>query len=102
LFGIRGKLSTRRSDISTLFEAPTTEHSAKPAQFYDLVRAASYPPYGEAFQRTPRPDFQSLFAATDPEVLASVIEQLPRVAAEVEIACKMPRNKPNASDEAVG
>jgi ParB/Sulfiredoxin domain len=27
-----------------------------------IIRAASYPPYGEGFQRKPRPDFTSLFA----------------------------------------
>jgi hypothetical protein len=39
IFGIRGTLAAR------------------------IVRAASYPPYGEAFQRQARPDFQNLFAA---------------------------------------
>jgi len=29
-------------------------HSEKPESFYDLVRAASHPPYGEAFQRIER------------------------------------------------
>jgi N6-adenosine-specific RNA methylase IME4 len=64
LFGIRGRLHTRRRDISTLFEAPTSGHSVKPERFYEIVRAASFPPYGEAFQRTPRPDFENLFSAT--------------------------------------
>jgi hypothetical protein len=39
-------------------------HSEKPERFYDIVRAASFPPYGEAFQRTPRSDFANLFAET--------------------------------------
>jgi N6-adenosine-specific RNA methylase IME4 len=97
VFGIRGELQTRRGDISTLIEAPTGQHSEKPERFYDIVRLASYPPYGEAFQRTQRPDFQNLFAERDadrrcapdaprPEDVASVIEQLQRVAAEVEAA----------------
>ncbi|SRR6266851_5612839 len=33
-----------------------------PEEFYEIVRAASFPPYGEAFQRKARPDFQNLFA----------------------------------------
>jgi N6-adenosine-specific RNA methylase IME4 len=61
LFGIKGKLSTRCTDISTLFEAPRGAHSEKPEKFYDIVRAASYPPYGEAFQRQARPGFVNLY-----------------------------------------
>ena len=61
LFGVRGNLRTRVDDISTVFEAPTTEHSRKPDIFYDIVRRASYPPYGEAFQRQVRPGFVNLF-----------------------------------------
>jgi N6-adenosine-specific RNA methylase IME4 len=65
LFGIRGVLATRATNISTLFEAPVPKrHSEKPEKFYDIVRAASYPPYGEAFQRTARPDFLNLFEQT--------------------------------------
>ena len=62
LFGIRGVLATRVANISTWFEAPVGEHSEKPEKFYDIVRAASYPPYGEAFQRQARPDFLNLYA----------------------------------------
>jgi hypothetical protein len=29
-------------------------------RFYEIVRAASYPSYGEAFQRQARPDFVNL------------------------------------------
>ena len=61
LFGIRGTLATRVNNISTLFKAPVGKHSAKPEKFYKIVRAASFPPYAEAFQRTPRPDFKNLF-----------------------------------------
>jgi N6-adenosine-specific RNA methylase IME4 len=61
LFGMKGTLRTRCNNISTLFEAPLGGHSEKPEKFYEIVRAASYPPYGEAFQRTARPGFVSLF-----------------------------------------
>ena len=61
LFSVRGELRTRASDIATHFEAPTGEHSAKPEIFYDIVRRASYEPYGEAFQREPRSDFSNLY-----------------------------------------
>jgi len=65
LFGVKGDLSTRSDSISTHFEAPMGVHSEKPDHFYDIVRQASYAPYGEAFQRTARPDFTNLFEAAD-------------------------------------
>jgi N6-adenosine-specific RNA methylase IME4 len=63
LFGIRGRLKTRREDISNHFEAPMNRsvYSEKPEKFYEIVRAASYPPFGEAFQRKARPDFVNLY-----------------------------------------
>jgi N6-adenosine-specific RNA methylase IME4 len=61
LFGIRGSVITRSTSIATHFEAPRGEHSEKPERFYEIVREASYPPYGEAFQRKVRPDFVNLF-----------------------------------------
>lgn len=61
LFGTRGDVSTRRDDIPTHFEAPTTGHSIKPQKFYEIVRVASYPAFGEIFQREARPDFKNLY-----------------------------------------
>jgi ParB/RepB/Spo0J family partition protein len=61
LFGVRGKLRTRADNIATHFDAPTGAHSEKPDIFYDIVMRASYPPFGEVFQRTERADFRNLF-----------------------------------------
>jgi N6-adenosine-specific RNA methylase IME4 len=67
IFGIRGSLAARSNSISTLFEAPAGKHSEKPEKFYEVVRAASYPPYGEAFQREARPGFVNLFTEKQTE-----------------------------------
>ena len=61
LFAVKGKMSTRVANVATHFEAPTGKHSAKPGEFYDMVKRASYPPYGEVFQRDARDEFRNLF-----------------------------------------
>jgi len=63
LFATRGDTTTRpaAASLSTHFEAARGEHSEKPEKFYEIVRAASYPPYGEGNQREPRADFANLF-----------------------------------------
>lgn len=61
LFAVKGEMRTRSDSIATHFEAPMGEHSEKPEAFYDIVRAASYPTYGEAFQRGSRPDFLNVY-----------------------------------------
>ena len=62
LFGVRGRLSAL-GNHNNVIEAPVRSklHSEKPEQFYQLVRDASPPNYGEAFQRKVRPDFVNLF-----------------------------------------
>ncbi|TXM71467.1 hypothetical protein FV218_15145 [Methylobacterium sp. WL69] len=61
VFGTRGGLMLRRQDIPNHFEGPVGAHSEKPDAFYDLVRAASPEPYGEAFQRQARAGFANLY-----------------------------------------
>jgi N6-adenosine-specific RNA methylase IME4 len=61
LFGVRGKLRTRQT-FNTDFEAPVSAlHSEKPDKLYEIVRAASYPPFGEVFGRKPREGFVNLY-----------------------------------------
>lgn len=65
IFAVRGELKTRAAarSVRTDHDWPVGANSEKPEGFYDLVRACSYPPYGEAFQRLARPDFTNLYAA---------------------------------------
>lgn len=65
IFAVRGALKTRAAARSTRtdYRWPVGDNSEKPEAFYDLVRACSYPPYGEAFQRQVRPDFTNLYGA---------------------------------------
>jgi N6-adenosine-specific RNA methylase IME4 len=62
IFATRGSDNTRSDSLSNVFYAPQRRDSEKPTEFYSLVRRASFPPYGEAFQRNARPDFVNLYA----------------------------------------
>lgn len=68
LFAVRGELKTRPAarSVRTDHRWPVGENSEKPEGFYELVRACSYPPYGEAFQRQARPDFTNLYQPAVP------------------------------------
>lgn len=61
VFATRGGLMLARADLPNVFEGAPGRHSEKPDSFFDLVRAASPGPYGEAFQRQARPDFTNLY-----------------------------------------
>ncbi|WP_244475602.1 MT-A70 family methyltransferase [Methylobacterium sp. Leaf466] len=63
IFAVRGTLRTRAPARATPTDHdwPVGQNSEKPKGFYDLVRACSFPPYGEAFQRLARPDFVNLY-----------------------------------------
>jgi hypothetical protein len=67
LDGSCDKTTTRpaAASLPTHFEAPRGAHSEKPERLYEIIRAASYPPYGEGNQRTPRLDFINLFRERD-------------------------------------
>jgi N6-adenosine-specific RNA methylase IME4 len=62
LFALKGSLDLRTHDIPTHFHARTGAHSEKPEEFYEIVRRARFPPYGEAFQGKARDRFANLFA----------------------------------------
>ena len=71
LFGVRGNLRTREAtrSIGKAFEAPVVgEHSEKPEKFYEIVRAASYPAFGELFGRKPRDGFTNLYQEAEQDV----------------------------------
>ncbi len=59
LFGTRGTLDTLVNDQPTHFEMPAGRHSAKPAEFYDLIERCSPGPYVRLFARDQRDGWQS-------------------------------------------
>ena len=54
LFGVKGQQPLKRHDVGTWFKAPSSEHSAKPDEFYSLVETCSYAPYIDIFGRKER------------------------------------------------
>jgi hypothetical protein len=94
--------------------SPRGEHSAKPSVVYEIIERM-YPalPKIELFARARRPGWdawgnQAATAGANkpdpprPEDLASVIAQLPRVAAEVEAGLETLVNEASAGDEVAG
>ena len=67
LYATLGDTTTRpaAASIPTHFEAPRGDHSEKPERSYEIIRAGSYPPYGEANQRDAREDFTNLFVEAE-------------------------------------
>jgi N6-adenosine-specific RNA methylase IME4 len=72
IFATLGETTTRHeaASIPTHFFAKRGDHSEKPEEFYDIVRKASYPPYGEGNQIKKRSDFVNLFEEKDGRVSA--------------------------------
>jgi len=69
LFGARGNLRTREA-LGTGFTASVVGgHSEKPDKFYEIVRAASYPPFGELFGRKPRDGFTNLYQEAAQDIM---------------------------------
>ena len=62
LFGVRGsgfKVKTEDRTLRSWVHAKRGAHSAKPAEFYDLIEARSRGPYLEMFARAPRAGWAS-------------------------------------------
>ncbi|MBE7203880.1 MAG: hypothetical protein INR70_39640 [Parafilimonas terrae] len=68
--GSREVLPRRKATraIPTHHRWPVGANSEKPEAFYELVRASSYPRFGEAFQRLARPDFTNLYESIEAPV----------------------------------
>jgi N6-adenosine-specific RNA methylase IME4 len=57
LFGVKGKLPTRRNDALGVVFAERSRHSEKPEKLYDLIRSLSPGPRIDLFARQTRPGF---------------------------------------------
>lgn len=69
LFCRRGSLEHRRVIPTTWFNWPRGRHSAKPAEFYDMVESVTPGPYVDLFARTARPGWD-VWGAEAPEDVA--------------------------------
>lgn len=56
----RGRPERASASVPSVFDAPRTEHSAKPDRFYELVEEFSSGPYVELFARRQRPGWTCL------------------------------------------
>lgn len=75
LFAVRGdkgcKPAYTRTPTVHPWPYPEGPESSKPDGFYQMVRDLSHEPYGEAFQRTPRPDFANLYVPIEAPIAAA-------------------------------
>ncbi len=75
IFAIRGDKGCKPAYMSTSTDHdwpyPEGPESSKPDGFYQMVRDLSHEPYGEAFQRTVRPDFANLYVPDEAPVAAA-------------------------------
>jgi N6-adenosine-specific RNA methylase IME4 len=91
LLAVRGKPTVSLTNQTTALHASRGAHSEKPAVFFDLVEVlCPAPRYAYLFSRSVRPHWDGhgdeYPGAPSPQALASVVEQLPRVSAEVNAA----------------
>jgi ParB/RepB/Spo0J family partition protein len=90
ILATRGKPTVLLTNQTTALFAPRGPHSAKPAAFYAMVeKLCPAPRYASLFSRIARPLWDGHgdeHPGPHPNDLATVIEQLPRVAAEVDAA----------------
>jgi hypothetical protein len=103
---VRGKPTVVLTSQTTALHAPRGAHSERPDAFFDLVETlCPAPRYAYLFCRNSRPnwdghgdEYPGHRDAPSPHALASVVEQLPRVAAEVDAAEQTRRLAEKAPD----
>jgi N6-adenosine-specific RNA methylase IME4 len=94
LMAIRGSPTIVLKNHTTLLRAPRRAHSEKPHEFYALVESlCPAPRYAYLWSRMARDrwdghgdEYPGRRNAPNPQALVGVVEQLPRVAAEVDAA----------------
>lgn len=60
LVGVRGRPRVLAHDVRSVFRAPATRHSRKPAEAYALIERLSPGPYVELFARESRPGWTTI------------------------------------------
>jgi N6-adenosine-specific RNA methylase IME4 len=73
LFGVCGRLPTRRKNVPTAFFAPRAQHSRKPDTFYEIVETQSPGPYLELFARRERHGWVTVGDALDGRPIRDVL-----------------------------